>query len=202
VSILEDIQSGSLKLLLGSKSPRRSELLTSLFSSFEVCSGDCDESFPEHLQGEEIAIYLSQLKSASFSEPGRDEILLTADTVVWKGNSVYGKPESTSDAEEMLGELSGGIHCVFTGVTLRRTGNSHSFVSATSVKFEIFTSGEIEQYVREYDPLDKAGAYGIQDCLAENGEQIGPLGMSIISGSYTNVIGLPMEQLKAELAIL
>ena len=200
MTVLEQINSGSTRVILGSKSPRRSELLYQVIPDFEVRSVEYAELYSEDLQGGDIAIYLSQLKSAAFAEAESNAMLITADTIVWMNDRIYEKPKTTSEAEEMLAVLSGNQHHVFTGVTLRMGSISQSFVSDTLVQFEKFTAQSIAEYVAEYNPLDKAGAYGIQDCLDEGGKQTGPLSMSIESGSYANVIGLPIEDLKRELA--
>ncbi|MBL4754943.1 MAG: septum formation protein Maf [Flavobacteriales bacterium] len=202
MTFLTKVKSGAINVVLGSKSPRRSELLGSIVSDFEVRIEDCNEIFPSHLQGGEIAIYLSQLKSVAYTKQGANELLITADTIVWMNNEIYEKPKSASDAQRMLAELSGNVHHVYTGVSVRHKGVTHSFVSDTTVEFGSLSKEVIAGYVRKYEPLDKAGAYGIQDCLSENGDQIGPLPIKILVGSYTNVIGLPVEQLKEELSAL
>ena len=200
MTVLEQINSGSTRVILGSKSPRRCELLYQVIPDFEVRRVECEESYPMDLKGGDIAIYLSQLKSAAFAGQESNAMLITADTIVWMNDRIYEKPKTTSEAEEMLAELSGNQHHVFTGVTLRMGSISHSFVSDTLVKFEKFTVQSIAKYVAAYNPLDKAGAYGIQDCLDEGGKETGPLSMSIETGSYSNVVGLPIEDLKRELA--
>jgi septum formation protein len=169
-------------------------------SDFEVRAVECEEVYPTALRGGDIAIYLSELKSGSVEGLDSSIMLITADTIVWMDGHIYEKPGTALEAEAMLTELSGKQHHVFTGVTLRMGGISRSFVSDTLVKFEQFSSASIAEYVAAYNPLDKAGAYGIQDCLCEDGEEKGPLSMSIETGSYSNVVGLPVEDLKRELA--
>jgi len=202
MSILDKIDAGELKVILGSKSPRRSELLAHIIPNFEIRTVDCEELFPSELRGGDIAVFLSELKSSAFPALGEKVLLITADTIVWRDNRIYEKPNSVSDAEAMLGELSGKEHYVYTGVTLRLGTHSHSFVTDTVVGFDAFGPEAISAYVQTFNPLDKAGAYGIQDCLSEAGEQTGPLKISIVSGSYTNVIGLPIEELRTELTVL
>ncbi len=200
MSVLEEISTGALTVVLGSKSPRRKELLKLVIPEFEVQSAECEEVYPAGMKGGAIAVYLSQLKSSAFSNKERTILLITADTIVWMNDRIYEKPKSETEARLMLGELSGKRHSVFTGVTLRRGGESHSFVSETVVEFGEFTLAAISDYVHKFQPLDKAGSYGIQDCVDEEGEQIGPLPMTLIEGSYTNVIGLPVEELKTKLS--
>lgn len=197
---LKAISNGSIRVVLGSKSPRRTELLSLLGFEFSVRKVECEEIYPNELQGGDIAMYLSARKSRAYINVYDDELLISADTIVWMDGRVFEKPESIEKAEEMLGELSGKEHQVFTGVTLRLGESVHSFFSSTSVKFEQFTTEAIAEYVDKFLPLDKAGGYGIQDCLSEDGKQIGPLGMSIVKGSYHNVIGLPIDDLKSELS--
>jgi len=200
MTVLEQVNSGSIRVVLASKSPRRQELLQRVIPNFEVCNIECDEVYPKALAGGDIAMYLSQLKSRAVAELESSILLITADTIVWMDGRIYEKPNSVREAQRMLGELSGNGHHVYTGVTLRLGSVSHSFVSGTFVKFEDFSSVSIVEYVAKYNPLDKAGAYGIQDCLQEDGKQIWPLAMSIEEGSYWNVVGLPIEDLKRELA--
>jgi len=200
MTVIDQVNSGVIRVVLGSKSPRRCELLQRVISDFEVCAVECDEVHPKTLIGGDIAIYLSQLKSEAIAGLESSVLLITADTIVWMDGRIYEKPSSVAEAQRMLGELSGKRHHVYTGVTLRLGSVSRSFVSGTLVKFEQFLSASIVEYVAMYNPLDKAGAYGIQDCLQEDGKQTGPLAMSIEDGSYWNVVGLPIEDLERELA--
>ena len=182
-----------LKLLLGSQSPRRRELLAGLGVAFSVVRIDADESYPASLQGEDIPIYISRAKAAAYADLLQpDELLITADTIVWLNGLVLGKPHDEADARRMLRLLSGQTHQVFTGVTLTQKGaeGAHysSFAARTDVCFRALTEAEIVYYVSHFHPLDKAGSYGIQ-------EWIGCAGISGIRGSFYNVMGLPLHRL-------
>ena len=162
-----------MKLLLGSQSPRRKELLGGL--------------------GCKIPIYLSRLKADALRHTlQEDELLITADTIVWHKDEVLGKPHDAEDAIRMLRSLSGETHKVITGVTLTSWQKQSSFASMTEVRFSQLTEEEINYYVKRFMPLDKAGAYGIQ-------EWIGFIGVEHINGSYFNVMGLPVQRLYQEL---
>ena len=182
-----------MKLLLGSQSPRRRELLAGLGIAFSVVSINADESYPASLEGEAIPIYISRAKAAAYADRLQpDELLITADTIVWLNGQVLGKPHDEADARRMLRLLSGQTHQVFTGVTLTmRTAegaDSSSFAARTDVSFRALTEAEIDYYVSRFHPLDKAGAYGIQ-------EWIGYIACTELRGSYFNVMGLPTEPL-------
>lgn len=186
--------------ILGSKSPRRRELLSGMGLTFDVVDIDADESYPDTLRGGDIPIYISRAKASAYaSELTDDTVLITADTIVWVDGQVLGKPQSEDDAFRMLRLLSGKTHQVYTGVTLRTTlqGASQmlSFVDTTDVCFRELTDDEIWHYVRTFRPLDKAGAYGIQ-------EWIGYVGCTALRGSYFNVMGLPTEALYEHLRAL
>lgn len=182
----------SKKIILASNSPRRRELLMGLDIDFEVRvkEGVC-EDYPPHLTMQEIPQYISRVKCDAYSL-APDELIITADTIVWTDNRVLGKPASTSEAEEMLRCLSGRTHQVVTGVTLATTEWSTSFASVTDVTFDTLSEDEIRYYVNRYAPMDKAGAYGVQ-------EWIGYVGVTSLRGSYFNVMGLPVQKLYAEL---
>lgn len=179
-----------MRLILGSKSPRRRELLAGLDIPFSVVDIDADEHWPTELQAGDIPLYISRAKANAFCEPlANDELLITADTIVWCDGQMLGKPADEADARRMLRLLSGRTHQVYTGVTLRYAdGRLESFVDATDVTFRCLTDDEISYYVDRYQPLDKAGAYGIQ-------EWIGYVGCTALHGSYFNVMGLPVERL-------
>lgn len=176
----------SHRLILASHSPRRRELLAQCDLPFEVADKyEVDEMYPDDLTNEEIPAYLSQLKSQSYPEPLlKGDILITADTVVICDCDVMGKPHSKADAESMLRRLSGKTHIVVTGVTLRDDRHSDTFFARSEVTFRRLTEEEICYYVEHYSPMDKAGAYGIQ-------EWIGSIGITRIDGSFYNVMGLP-----------
>lgn len=182
-----------MKLLLGSQSPRRKELLGGLGCTFECRTADTEEIYHASLQGEEIPIYLSRLKADALRHTlQEDELLITADTIVWHKGEVLGKPHDAEDAKRMLRSLSGETHKVITGVTLTSWQKQSSFASMTEVRFSQLTEEEINYYVKRFMPLDKAGAYGIQ-------EWIGHIGVEHINGSYFNVMGLPVQRLYQEL---
>ncbi|MGI6223987.1 MAG: Maf-like protein [Prevotella sp.] len=180
------------KIILASASPRRQELLKGLDVEFEVrLKKGIKESFPKDIPSLEVPEYISKEKAAAY-EVADDEILLTADTVVEMEGKIYGKPKNEADACRMLGELSGRTHEVITGVTLTTSNEQRSFSVITEVTFKELTKEEIEYYVSHYHPLDKAGAYGIQ-------EWIGYIGCTGIKGSYYNVMGLPVQRIYSEL---
>ena len=183
-----------MKILLGSQSPRRRELLAGLDVDFRVVAIDADEHYPEGLQGGEIPYFISRAKAEAYGEPlAEDEVLLTADTIVWvpcdggKGGVMLGKPKDEEEARRMLRLLSGCMHAVYTGVTLRTREGMQTITDKTEVWFRALTEEEIAYYVEKYQPLDKAGAYGVQ-------EWIGYVGVTKIVGSYFNVMGLPVER--------
>ncbi len=181
-----------LKIILASKSPRRQELLRLMDLEFRIVLKEVDESYPDNLAPEEVAVYIAEKKARAFDETVSDEIVLTADTIVCVDDLILGKPENTSHAVEMLQLLSGRMHRVITGVCLLYKHQYHSFYDISEVYFGKLTDDEIRNYVEKYQPLDKAGAYGIQ-------ERIGLIGIERINGSYTNVVGLPTEKLYREL---
>ena len=183
----------SRKIILASKSPRRQELLKGLGIDFEVKTKEVEEVYPNHLKKQEVALYLSELKSAAFEkEIKANELVITSDTIVCINDQILGKPSGIEEAKAMLHQLSGKKHEVITAVTLLSKEKKHSFFVSTSVYFKELTSEEIDYYVTNYQPFDKAGSYGIQ-------EWIGYIGIEKIEGSYFNVVGLPVHQLYEEL---
>jgi septum formation protein len=181
------------RIILASRSPRRQELLRQLGLNFEVIIRDWTEKYPLHLRAEEIALYVAVAKAQTFQSVIRDnEIIITADTIVWCNNKVLDKPVDNDDAIKILREISGNTHEVITGVCLFSKTRQTSFFSSTKVTFSELTSDEIEYYITNFRPYDKAGAYGIQ-------EWIGIAACSHIEGSYFNVMGLPVEQVYHEL---
>lgn len=178
------------KIILASNSPRRKELLESIDVSFSVrVIGGIDESYPADLPTKEIAAYISQKKAAVYRQTmAADELIITADTIVVLDGIVMGKPSDTADACRMLRALSGHTHQVITGVTLTTIDRQSSFSVETDVTFKTLTDDEILYYVNHYHPLDKAGAYGIQ-------EWIGHIGVTALHGSYFNVMGLPVQRI-------
>lgn len=182
------------KIILASNSPRRKELMTGLGVEYVVKTLlDVDESYPSTLYGEEIPLYISREKAAAYlSFIQLDELIITADTIVWLDGKMYGKPTDAEQAKSMLRELSGKTHQVITGVTLSTKEFQKSFAVTTHVTFALLTEDEIDYYVERYQPLDKAGAYGVQ-------EWIGFIGVEQLEGSYFNVMGLPIQRLYKEL---
>ncbi len=182
------------QILLASLSPRRRELLAGLGLTFRsVAIPDVDESYPDTLQDEDIPKHIARNKADAYRplmQP--DTLLITADTVVLLNGKVYGKPADEAEAKQMLSELSGKTHQVITGVCLRTIQKEVCFAVTTDVRFATLSACEIEYYVSHYRPLDKAGAYGVQ-------EWIGYIGVEHISGSYYNVMGLPVQRLYREL---
>ena len=182
------------KIILASNSPRRRELLGGLGYTYEVRILDgIDESYPEALKGSEVAAYISRVKANAYrTTMADDEIIITADTIVCLDDKVLGKPADEVEAMAMLRNLSGRTHQVYTGVTIVAAEASSTFVSRSDVTFAPLKDEEIRHYVTNYRPMDKAGAYGIQ-------EWIGYIGVERIEGSYFNVMGLPVQRLYAEL---
>jgi septum formation protein len=155
---------------------------------FRIVLKEVDESYPDNLTPEEIAVYIAEKKATAFDEIVSDEVVLTADTIVSIDGHILGKPETEAHAIEMLQMLSGKTHQVITGVCLFYKHKYHSFYDVSDVTFRTLTDAEITNYVTKYKPMDKAGSYGIQ-------EWVGVTGIVKINGSYTNVVGLPTEKL-------
>ena len=178
------------RLILASASPRRRELLASCDIDLILAEKfECEECYPDDLEAEKVAEYLSLLKSNAYPHPlNEGDILLTADTVVIIGDKILGKPQNEEEAIEMISTLSGATHKVVTGVTLRSTERTISFSAESKVAFRQLEEEEIAYYVKKYRPMDKAGAYGIQ-------EWIGYVGIEGIEGSFYNVMGLPVQKL-------
>ena len=182
------------KIILASASPRRRELLNGLDLDFVVKSlPDVDESFPDTLVGGEIPLYISKKKADAYRPSmADDELVITADTIVWLDGKALGKPVDEADAQRMLHNMSGKTHAVFTGVTITTKTEQRSFVAQSNVSFAVLADDEVDYYIQKYKPMDKAGAYGAQ-------EWIGYIGMENIVGSYFNVMGLPVQRLYSEL---
>lgn len=180
-------------VILASNSPRRKELLRGLGIEFEVRTlPDIEESYPDTLQRGDIPLYISREKADAYrASMADDELVITADTIVWLHGEVLGKPRDREDAIRMLRKLSGNIHQVYTGVTLTTCVWQHSFSVETHVHFAPLSEEDIIYYVDTYRPFDKAGAYGVQ-------EWIGFVGVERIEGSYFNVMGLPVQRLYTE----
>lgn len=182
------------KIILASNSPRRKELLLGLGVDYEVKTlPDVDESYPDGLSGEEIAKHIARGKAEAYrSLIQADELVITADTIVWLDGTVMGKPKDEEEAKDMLMRLSGKTHQVITGVCLTTASTQKTFATVTDVTFAILTDEEVDYYVTRYQPMDKAGSYGVQ-------EWIGFVGVENLSGSYFNVMGLPIQRLYTEL---
>lgn len=184
-----------MKLILASGSPRRRELLEGLNVDFEVrVIKGIAESYPKDLPAKEVPVFISQEKASAYSLTD-DEILLTADTVVVVDGNILGKPKDDDDAHRMLRTLSGRTHQVVTGVSITTCNAQKSFAVTTEVTFKELSKEEIDYYISHFHPLDKAGAYGIQ-------EWIGYVGVTGIRGSYFNVMGLPVQRIYEELRSL
>ena len=177
-------------IILASNSPRRKELLQRLGLPFKVRTlFGVDESFPENLRGEEIALYIARKKAEAYkSSMSSNELLITADTIVCLDGVVMGKPYGAENAKTILRQLSGRVHQVITGVTVLTQVKRESFAVTSHVKFANVTEDEIDYYVDNYLPFDKAGAYGIQ-------EWFGLVAVEELRGSYFNVMGLPVQRL-------
>lgn len=182
------------KVVLASASPRRRELMGGLDIPFVVQTlPDVDETFPKNLSGGEIPLYISKKKADAYRPMMKeDELIITADTIVWLDGKALGKPSDEEDARRMLRNMSGKRHSVFTGVTITTVKEQCSFVAQSNVSFALLNEEEIDYYIKKYKPMDKAGAYGAQ-------EWIGYIGMENIEGSYFNVMGLPVQRLYNEL---
>jgi len=184
----------SHKIILGSQSPRRRELMAGLDIPFECITIDADESYPNHLQAGDIPMYISHAKARAYEHMlGHNELLITSDTIVWLNGHMLGKPHDSTDAKHMLTQLSGQTHQVYTAVCFAwKKENSNQvqydfLVDCTDVTFRQLTPTEIDYYIEKYQPLDKAGAYGVQ-------EWIGYVGVTRMEGSYFNVMGFPIER--------
>lgn len=182
------------RIVLASQSPRRKELLAGLGLEYETrVLPDVDESFPPELTGGDIPMYIAREKAEAYRPSlGADELLITADTIVWLDDAVLGKPADRDDALRMLRKLSGHVHEVYTGVCLTTLRWQRAFTARTGVKFSSLDEEEITWYVDHFRPFDKAGAYGVQ-------EWIGYIAVEHISGSYFNIMGLPVQRLYREL---
>lgn len=181
-------------IILASRSPRRRDLLEQLGLKFTVMSTEADETIPLGLAPVKAAIYLAEEKAGHFSGLLEDprNIIITADTLVVIDGQILGKPTNPKEGRHMLQSLSGRMHQVMTGICLRDSQKKRSFITSTKVWFKPLSDAEIDYYMENYKPYDKAGAYGIQ-------EWIGFIGITKIEGSYYNVMGLPVQRLYEEL---
>ncbi|CAG5080728.1 Maf family nucleotide pyrophosphatase [Parvicella tangerina] len=179
-------------VILASKSPRRQQLLKEILPDFTINVRPVDEVYPSDLKQEEIAPYLSQLKSAAFEDLKTNQLVITADTIVCLDDKVLGKPKDFKESFQMLSELSGNTHVVYSGVTIKTQNKTVSFYDATKVTFYPLSASEIEHYIHTCQPFDKAGSYGIQ-------EWMGYVGIEKMEGEFYNVMGLPLHRLYREL---
>ena len=180
-------------IILGSKSPRRQNLLSRLDIEFSIQTQDVDEDFSDDLIREEIPVYLAELKASEFNLSEND-ILITSDTTVFLNGNIMNKPQDRNESFEMISNLSGNQHTVITGVCLSSKNKRKTFFVETEVYFNDLTKEEINYYIDKYQPFDKAGSYGIQ-------EWIGYIGIKKIEGCFFNVMGLPLQELYKELLL-
>lgn len=181
------------KIILASGSPRRQQYCKELGLDFSIQLKEVEEIYPENLTHHQITDFLAELKANAFeNELAENEILITSDTIVWHENKALGKPKNYKEAFQMISSMSGKTHEVITSVCIKSKLKSEVFHSITSVTFINLSNQEIDYYITNYKPFDKAGAYGIQ-------EWIGLIGISKIEGSYPNVVGLPVDKLYAKL---
>lgn len=176
-----------LHIILGSQSPRRRELMAGLDIPFSCVTIDADESYPAELKGGDIPMYISRAKARAYvSELQDNDLLITSDTIVWLNGEMLGKPQDEAEAKAMLVRLSGQTHEVYTAVCFAdKNGELETWVDCTKVTFNTLSEDDIDYYVNKYRPLDKAGAYGVQ-------EWIGYVGVTRMEGSYFNVMGFPI----------
>ena len=176
-------------IILASKSPRRQELLKGLDLSFEIRTKDVEETYPPTIEAKDVPAFLAEKKANAFNENLADhEIIITSDTIVICDDQILEKPQSAEEAKAMIRQLSGNTHTVVTGVCVQSKTKTEIFSDATRVKFARLDPSEIDYYVTQYQPFDKAGAYGVQ-------EWIGYIGIERLEGSYYTVMGLPVHKL-------
>jgi septum formation protein len=179
-------------VILASKSPRRQQFFKDLDIDFTIQLKEVDEIYPKELIGSEITDFLADLKSKSFTDLNENDLLITSDTIVWLDNKAFGKPKNEAEAYIMLRELSGEKHEVITSISIKNKGFQKIINDTTLVYFKELSNDEINYYIKNYQPYDKAGAYGIQ-------EWIGYIAIDKMEGSYFNVAGLPVHKLYKEL---
>ena len=180
-----------MQVILASASPRRKELLRFIFDKFEVFPADVDETLPDETDADSAPVFLSKIKAQAVLQKHPDALVIAADTVVIMHDEILGKPSDTVDAARMLNLLSGRTHRVITGCTVGFGGRTHSFSAVSFVTFYPLTDTEISDYIKTGDPMDKAGAYGIQSGAATFVEKI--------EGDFFNIVGLPVARLKREI---
>jgi len=180
------------RIILASGSPRRQQFFRELDIDFSIQTKEVEEIYPYDLQASEITIFLAELKANAFDLLEENEILITSDTIVWHENKALGKPKDAQDAFDMLQSLSGKTHEVITSVCFKTKTSLETISETTKVTFNLLSDEAIRYYIATYKPFDKAGSYGIQ-------EWIGLVGIAKIEGSYTNVVGLPVEKVYQKL---
>src|ERR1043165_4872725 len=180
------------RIILASQSPRRKQLMEAAEIPFEIVIADVDETNPPGMPGEQVPEYLAKKKAAAIEKDYTDAIIVAADTIVLLDNEILGKPKDATDAEHILSKLSGRVHRVVTGVCIQKRDRQHSFSVITEVHFRRLSPEQIQHYVFNYKPFDKAGAYAIQ-------EWIGMIGIERIDGDYYNVMGLPIGEVVLKL---
>ena len=174
-------------LILASGSPRRQQFFKDLGVDFKIVLKPVDEIYPDHLKGAQITDFLAQLKASSFTEIGPDDIIVTSDTIVWHNEKALNKPKDRDEAIGMIQSLSGATHQVITSVTFTMSDGQKTINDTTSVTFKTLSQEEIEYYVDNFQPYDKAGGYGVQ-------EWFGYIAVTHIEGSYFNVMGMPLHK--------
>lgn len=179
-------------IILASNSPRRQQFLKDIGLDFKIKTYPVEEIFPPQLKAEAISDYLVKLKAAPFNNLNQKELVITADTIVWHDDQCLGKPKDRAEAVRTLQQLSGDAHQVVTSVAFTQAHQQKVIHEVSTVYFKALTAAEIDYYIDNYQPFDKAGAYGIQ-------EWIGTVGIEKIEGSYTNIVGLPVAQVLATL---
>jgi septum formation protein len=193
MALNEQIRNYPYRIILASASPRRKELLGGLGFTFEVRPVHAEETWPAELKGKEIAEYLAELKADGYTSPlAENDLLITADTIVWCEGKIFNKPAGFDEGMKMLRSLSGRVHEVFTAVCLSTSTSRTCFCDASKVYFRKLSDEEIAHYLTNYKPYDKAGGYGVQDW-------IGYIAIERIEGSFYNVMGLPVKLLYEEL---
>jgi len=179
-------------LILASKSPRRQKFLSDLSLSFTIDTRDVEEIYPDNLRGVEITDFLAKLKSDPFKSLNDEDIVVTSDTIVWMDNKAIGKPKNEKEAIQILQKLSGNMHQVLTSVYIKSNRKTKLFNDCTNVYFNELSLEEIKYYVKNFEPFDKAGGYGIQDW-------IGFIAVKKIEGNFYNVMGFPIHKFYEEL---
>lgn len=179
-------------IILASGSPRRQQFFKEMDIPFNIQLKEIEEIYPNTLKAEEITNYLAELKANAFEELKENDIIITSDTIVWHEEKALGKPKNYEDALQMLQSMSGKTHEVITSVCFKTKSKVETIYEVTKVTFKTLLDAEIIYYLDNYKPFDKAGSYGIQ-------EWIGLIGITKIEGSYTNVVGMPVEKIYSKL---